>query len=152
MNNLIQILSETVGFPTIISAVIVCLIMLLVKKIKPNISPKTELIIRLLVSVLVRFGVIFITKGEIYTLAESSLSVCGVSLIICAFFNKGGSNQEIKELVSSFLPNVEKQTIDQIFSTMPESREDDFEKEIESANLAIGVKQITDKSQSTNRL
>ena len=123
MNNLIKTLSEMVGFPTIVSAVVVCLIMLLVKKIKPKISPKTELIIRLIVSVLVRVVVILITKGDYSSLAESSMCVCGVSLIICAFFTKSENEAHVKELVSAFLPNVSKEQIDEIFSAMPEEKE-----------------------------
>lgn len=123
MDNLIKTLSETVGLPTIISAVIVCLIMTMVKKIKPKISPKTELVIRIIVSVIVRVGVILVTKGEFYSLAESSLSVCGVSLIICAVFNKGDSAKNVKEVVSVFLPNVSKEKIDEIFSSLPDNQE-----------------------------
>ena len=120
MNNLIKTLAEMVGFQTILSAVIVCLIMLLVKKIKPKISPKTELVIRLIVSVLVKVVVILITKGDYSSLAESSMCVCGVSLIICAFFNKSENVNQVKELVSAFLPNVSQEQIDEIFSAMPE--------------------------------
>ena len=130
MNNLIKTLSETVGLPTIVSAVVVCLIMLLVKKIKPSLSPKAELIVRLIVSVLVRLVVILITKGDYSSLAESSMCVCGVSLIICAFFNKSENEAHVKELVSAFLPDVSKEQIDEIFSAMPEE-----EKETEMQTL-----------------
>ncbi|MBQ7374279.1 MAG: hypothetical protein IJW64_06965 [Clostridia bacterium] len=123
MDNLIKTLSETVGFPTIISATVVCLIMMIVKKIKPKISPKTELIIRIIVSVLVRVAVILVTKGDFSCLIETSLNVCGVSLIICAIFNKNSNAQELKEMVSAFLPNIADEKIDEIFSAMPDSQE-----------------------------
>ncbi len=150
MDNLIKTLSETVGLPTIISAVIVCLIMIIVKKIKPKISPKTELIIRIIVSVIVRVGVILITKGEFYSLAESSLSVCGVSLIICAVFNKGDSAKNVKEVVSVFLPNVSREKIDEIFSALPEGQED-FEKVFPSDNGGVNMTSQNQAQKGDNR-
>ena len=140
MNNLIKTLSEVVGLPTIISAVIVCLIMLFVKKIKPKMSPKTELILRLIVSILVRVVFVLVLKGDFGNLAESSLSACGVSLIICAFFSKSDNVSEIKEMVSVFLPNVSQDKIDKIFSSRPDSQEeisDESIKETEGTMTAM---------------
>ena len=122
MENLIQILSKTVGLSTIVSAIVVCLIMAFVKKKKPNLSPKIELIIRFLVSVLIRVIVTFITKKDFVGLAESSMSICGVSLIICAIFNKGDNPQDLKELVSAFLPNLSKEEKDGVFLALNENR------------------------------
>ncbi|MBR2336878.1 MAG: hypothetical protein IKA61_02915 [Clostridia bacterium] len=114
MESIFITLSQQFGLQTVIKAVIVCVIMMAVKRIKPNLSPKVELIIRLAVSILIHLLFTVITSGELLSLTEGSMSVCGVSMIFTAVTAKGCNKGEIKQSVSAFLPDLDAEKIDKI--------------------------------------
>lgn len=115
MENVLIILSQQFGLQTVIKAVIVCAVMMIVKKIKPNLSPKVEVVIRLALSVLIHLLFTVITNGEILSLTESAMSVCGVSIIFSTVTAKSCDKDKAKDAVSAFLPDLDTKQIDVLF-------------------------------------
>ena len=118
MNETIKILSENLGIETVISAVIVCVIMALIKKRKPKISPRQEIIIRLLISIGVHLLFTLVTKGEYAQIFQNSTSVCGVSLIICAIISKNENKTEVEKVISTFLPEISDEDCKEIVNAL----------------------------------
>ena len=112
MENVFMILSQEFGLQTVIKAVIVCVAMMVVKKIKPNLSPKVEVVIRLTFSVLIHILFTVITKGEFLGVTKDVMCICGVSMIFSQIMAKSYSNEELKENLKPFLPDFDVDKID----------------------------------------
>ncbi len=115
MENVIAILTENFKAETIISAVVVCLATWIIKKIKPNLPPKVEIAVRLLLSVIIHLVFTLISKGNLAQVAQGGINVCGVSMLFCATFS-GGKKEEVKALVANLLPDVEEEKIAEVLS------------------------------------
>ena len=102
MENSIAVLAETFGAETVLSAVVVCVVMMLIRKFKPELSPKAEVGVRFIISLLVHLLFILISQGEILGLAQGATSVCGVSMIVCTLISKKGGKEKVKEGFVSF--------------------------------------------------
>ena len=113
MENVFMILSQEFGLQTVIKAVIVCVAMMVVKKIKPNLSPKVEVVIRLTLSVLIHILFTVITTGEFLGLTKDVMCICGVSMIFSQIMAKGYSKEELKENLKPFLPDFDVDKIDE---------------------------------------
>ena len=113
MEKVLMILSQEFGLQTVIKAVVVCVVMMIVKKIKPNLSPKVEVIVRLALSVLVHLLFTVITKGEFLSIAEDVMSICGVSMIFSAIISKNYNVDKMKSTISTYLPNFDVDKIDE---------------------------------------
>ena len=116
MQNPIAILTENFGVETVLVAVVVCALMALIKKFKPDLSPKAEVGVRFLISLIIRLILIWITRGDATGCIESATSVCGVSMIVCALITKNGSKEKVKEQVSTLLPNLDESKLDAVLS------------------------------------
>ena len=114
MEKIFTILTQEFGLQTVIKAIIVCVVMMVVKKIKPNLSPKVEVVIRLALSVIIHLLFTLITKGEYLDFAEDVTCICGVSMIFSAITKKDYKKEEIKDAVSTFLPDFDTDKIDEI--------------------------------------
>ena len=107
MEKVFAILSQEFGFQTVIKAVIVCVVMMGVKKIKPNLSPKVEVIIRLALSVLIHLLFTVITKGEFLGVTKDVMCVCGVSMIFSQVMAKSYNKKELEQSLKPFLPDFD---------------------------------------------
>lgn len=114
MENSMAILAETFGVETVTSAVVVCIVMMLIKKFKPNLSPKAELGIRLLISLITHLLFILISQGDFIGCLQGATSVCGVSMIVCTLISKSGSAQKTKDNISEMLPQLSEEKLTDI--------------------------------------
>lgn len=114
MENSMAVLAETFGAETVLSAVIVCVVTMLIKKIKPNLSPKAEVGVRFVVSLITRLLFLLITKGEFLGWVQGATSVCGVSMVVCTLFTKTGKKEKVKEEISLFLPDLDEQKLNAV--------------------------------------
>ena len=108
-----MILSQEFGLQTVIKAVIVCVAMMVVKKIKPNLSPKVEVVIRLTISVLIHLLFTVITKGEFLGITKDVMCICGVSMIFSQITAKSYNKEQLKESLKPFLPDFDIDKIDE---------------------------------------
>ena len=76
-------------------------------------SPKTELVIRLAVSVIVHLLFILILGGDYAKIPQGAMSVCGVSMILGSATSKTDKG-ELKEQVSKMLPDFDKEQLDKV--------------------------------------
>lgn len=113
MESVFVILSQQFGLQTVIKAVVVCVVMMLVKKIKPNLSPKVEVVIRLTLSVLIHLLFTAITNGEFLGFAEDVMCICGISMIFSAIVSKNCDSKELKETIQTYLPDFDTAKIDE---------------------------------------
>ena len=113
MENVFTILSQEFGLQTVIKAVIVCVAMMVVKKIKPNLSPKVEVVIRLTLSVLIHLLFTVITKGEFLGITEDVMCICGVSMIFSQITAKGYDKNKLEQSLKPFLPDFDVDKIDE---------------------------------------
>ena len=118
MERLFKILSESLGMETVISAVIVCILMMIVKKLKPKTSPRQEIVIRFLISIAVHLLFTLITKGDSAQIFQNAMSVCGVSMIICALLTGKVDENEVKEMMSTFLPDLSEEDYEEIIDAL----------------------------------
>ena len=114
MENSIAVLAETFGAETVLSAVVVCVVMMLIRKFKPELSPKAEVGVRFIISLLVHLIFILISQGEILGLAQGATSVCGVSMIVCTLISKKGGKEKVKEEISQLLPQLDEQKLNAV--------------------------------------
>ena len=96
-----------------IKAVVVCVAMMIVKKIKPNLSPKVEVVIRLTLSVLIHLLFTAITKGEFLGVTKDVMCICGVSMIFSQITAKSYNKEQLKESLKPFLPDFDVDKIDE---------------------------------------
>ena len=111
-----MVLSQEFGLQTMIKAVVVCVAMMILKKIKPNLSPKVEVVIRLTLSVLIHLLFTVITNGAYLGFAEDIMCICGVSMIFSAIITKNYDAKELKETIKEYLPDFETDKIDDVLS------------------------------------
>ena len=147
MENVIAILTENFKAETIISAVVVCLATWIIKKIKPNLPPKVELAVRLLLSVIIHLVFTLISKGNLAQVAQGGINVCGVSLILCATFS-GGKKEEVKELVANLLPDVEEEKIAEVLNEV-EKIHPSADYEVGNCEIVINSNEVDEKASST---
>ena len=140
MENVFMILSQEFGLQTVIKAVVVCVAMMIVKKIKPNLSPKVEVVIRLTLSVLIHLLFTVITKGEFLGITENVMCICGVSMIFSQVMSKSSNKDELKESLKPFLPDFDVDKIDK-FTEQTEREENIVANELienEKERISIG--------------
>ena len=127
MEQVIKILSENLGMETVISAVIVCILMMVVKKYKPKITPRQEIIVRFLISIVVHLVFTLITKGEYAQIFQNAMSVCGVSLIIGSLLSGKGNGEDVKEIISTFIPDLDEEDFEEIVDVLNREKNDSAE-------------------------
>ena len=127
MEQVIKILSENLGMETVISAVIVCILMMVVKKYKPKITPRQEIIVRFLISIVVHLVFTLITKGEYAQIFQNAMSVCGVSLIIGSLLSEKGNGEDVKEIISTFIPDLDEEDFEEIVDVLNREKNDSAE-------------------------
>lgn len=114
MDNSFIVITETFGLKTVVMGAIVCLAMSLVKKSKPSLSPKVEILIRLLISLAVNLIYLAITKGNFNYCPEQVLGICGVSMLLCQIINKDPKTEQLKSVILAFLPQLSPEEVDRI--------------------------------------
>jgi hypothetical protein len=115
MEELFVTVTDIFGIKTVLSSIVVCLVLHLIKKKKPNLSEKERLVIRIIVSTIIGIIYLLITKGDFSCTLTTAIEICGVSMILCGLFSNGDT-VENKRLLSKFLPNLSSKQLDELLS------------------------------------
>ena len=146
MENVIAILTENFKAETIISAVVVCLATWIIRKIKPNLPPKVELAVRLLLSVIIHLVFTLISKGNLAQVAQGGINVCGVSMLLCATFS-GGKKEEVKVIMENLLPDLEEEKVAEILSEV-DKIPPSADYEVGNCEIVITSNEVDEKTSS----
>ena len=116
MENFFVKITDIFGLKTVLSSVIVCVVISAIKKKKPTLSVRAEIVIRLLLSALIHTVYLIITQGNFASFPQDITEICGVSMILCGLASKSVNNLEMSRLILALIPSLDESTLSKLIN------------------------------------